>query len=248
MGQPQNEDGGEGGSEVRGNPRSCLVTRRRLPREALIRFVLDPQGLLVADVGERLPGRGVWVEARREVVDLASERRLFARGLSGTGKEARGKGIAIATSTGETPGEMADRLLNERALGALAMARKAGQLVTGHAKCDAAIRSGEAVLLIHASDSAEDGRRKLASAVAFARHAAEELGEERGRRFSPIGTVICWDRSELDAALGLDNVNHAVALGGGAARNLLRMVDRLVRFRSASSNETGSHEATNRQD
>ena len=40
--------------------RRCLVTRERLPKEAMIRFVLGPGRELVPDLAGKLPGRGMW--------------------------------------------------------------------------------------------------------------------------------------------------------------------------------------------
>jgi hypothetical protein len=37
--------------------RRCALTRERLPKEDLIRFVLAPSGEIVPDLKERLPGR-----------------------------------------------------------------------------------------------------------------------------------------------------------------------------------------------
>ncbi len=48
---------------------------------ALIRFVASPDGVVVADLKGRLPGRGAWVTARRDVVEQAIAKRLFARAL-----------------------------------------------------------------------------------------------------------------------------------------------------------------------
>ena len=52
-------------SETDDTVRRCALTRMRLPKEDLIRFVLAPSGEIVPDLKERLPGRGVWVTADR---------------------------------------------------------------------------------------------------------------------------------------------------------------------------------------
>ena len=63
------------------NPRSCIVSRQRLEKEQLIRFVLGPDNQVYADLKETLPGRGVWVEAKKSVVKKAVEARLFSKGF-----------------------------------------------------------------------------------------------------------------------------------------------------------------------
>ena len=57
------DDGRDPTREVgtrRGQPglRQCAVTRARLPKEALIRLVVDPDGQVVVDLLDRAPGRG----------------------------------------------------------------------------------------------------------------------------------------------------------------------------------------------
>jgi len=46
--------------EGRSGERKCVVTGDFLSRDELIRFVCDPEGKIVPDLAERLPGRGVW--------------------------------------------------------------------------------------------------------------------------------------------------------------------------------------------
>src|SRR5262245_6935729 len=58
--------------------RRCIVTRESAPRAGLVRFVLGPDGAVVPDLAESLPGRGVWVSARREAVETARAKNIFA--------------------------------------------------------------------------------------------------------------------------------------------------------------------------
>src|SRR6516164_151224 len=60
--------------------RMCIVTREVRPVAELIRFVAGPDGL-VPDLKRRLPGRGVWVSARRSDVETAVKRRAFQKSL-----------------------------------------------------------------------------------------------------------------------------------------------------------------------
>ncbi|MFZ5729871.1 MAG: DUF448 domain-containing protein, partial [Pseudomonadota bacterium] len=46
---------------------------------SLIRFVVAPDGLVVPDLGRKLPGRGVWVAADRASVETAARKGAFAR-------------------------------------------------------------------------------------------------------------------------------------------------------------------------
>src|SRR3979411_2733447 len=52
--------------------RRCIVTRERLPKERMIRFVVGPDRQSVPDLTARLPGRGIWLSAARDVIESVS--------------------------------------------------------------------------------------------------------------------------------------------------------------------------------
>ena len=64
-----------------GPERKCIVTGEVLPKAALIRFVVGPDGVVVPDIAGKLPGRGVYVSADRAALEKAVAKRLFARGF-----------------------------------------------------------------------------------------------------------------------------------------------------------------------
>src|SRR6516164_2927135 len=93
--------------------RLCIATRKVRPVGELIRFVASPDGAVIPDLKRRLPGRGVWVTARRRVVEEAVRRRAFGRGLK-----------ADVRASSDLPDTL-DRLLEQSALNALSIAHKA---------------------------------------------------------------------------------------------------------------------------
>lgn len=192
------------------NPRTCIVTGKAGDADEMIRFVASPDGVVTPDLKRRLPGRGVWVGANRQLVGTAVAKRLFARGLKQDVK-----------ASGALAGEV-EALLFREVAGALGMARKAGLVVTGFAKCDSAIRTGKAMLVLHAADAADDGKRKLAQAV----HMLAELGG------GPVTVNDDITREQLDLALGGSNVVHAVAMHGGASEKLASAIARLQHYRT----------------
>lgn len=191
--------------------RCCALTREVLPVSQLIRFVEAPDGGLVPDLKAKLPGRGVWVTASAEAVAEAERKRVFARGLKS----------AVRVEPGLA--DRVDGLLEQAALSALSMTRKAGQVVNGFAKVEAALKSGAAIGLVQARDGAEDGVGKLA-ALARARLA--------GAGGCPI--VRLFVSAQLDLALGQSNVIHAALLAGSASEGFLEKVMRLARYRGVS--------------
>ncbi|MBR1145269.1 RNA-binding protein [Bradyrhizobium sp. AUGA SZCCT0431] len=198
--------------------RMCAVTREVRPIDELIRFVVSPQGEVVPDLKRKLPGRGLWVSASRRTVAEAVRRNQFSRGFK---RDIR----AAATLPADT-----EALLVRSATEALAMVAKAGQVVSGFSKVEGALREGEAQALIHASDGAADGIRKLDAIVRQKRGNADESPE------FPIVNVLT--SAELDLALGRSNVIHAALLAGPASKTFLSRCQILVRYRMADDDKT----------
>lgn len=198
--------------------RMCAVSREVRPVDELIRFVLSPQGEVVPDLKRKLPGRGLWISASRTRVAEAVRRNQFSRGFKRDVRAAQ----TLASDT--------EKLLVKGALEALAMAAKAGQVVAGFAKVEEALKGGHATALIHASDGAADGIRKLDAIV---RQRAGNYGESAG---FPVVTALT--SAELDLALGRANVIHAALLAGPAGKTFLSRSQILVRYRMADDDGT----------
>ncbi len=136
------------GEAPSGALRTCLVSGESRDKSLLLRFVVGPDGDIVPDIEGRLPGRGLWLLPRRDIVDSAAKR-LFAR---------------AARRNVEVPAGLADRvedLLVRRCVDLIGLARRAGQAVTGFAKVEAALDKGEAAVLVEAAEGAAGGRGKL---------------------------------------------------------------------------------------
>jgi hypothetical protein len=205
-----------------GTVRMCAVSREQRPTDELIRFVVSPQGEVVADVKHKLPGRGLWISASRQTIAEAVRRHQFKRGFK---RDVR----VAATLPADT-----ENLLARSAVEALAIAAKAGQVISGFAKVEAALaaRQGGAAVqaLIHASDGAEDGIRKL---NALARQNAGNRSEIPG-----FQVITALTSSELDLALGRSNVIHAALLAGPAGKTFLSRSQILIRYRLADADKT----------
>ncbi|HZB93727.1 MAG TPA: RNA-binding protein [Stellaceae bacterium] len=193
------EGGAEGGPE-----RRCLASGAVRPKVELLRFVLAPDGRVVPDIAGKLPGRGLWLTARRDIVATAVTKRLFAR--------AARQPVIVD----EDLAERVEALLAERCRDQIGLARRAGQAVMGFAKVEATLAQGRAAVLLAAADGAADGRAKL-RALAPTLPLIEQLS---GR--------------ELGAAFGREHVVHAALAPGRIAQTLVADAARLAGFRGMS--------------
>ena len=198
--------------------RMCAVSREVRPIDELIRFVVSPEGVVVPDLKRKLPGRGLWVSASRRAVAEAVRRNQFSRGFKRDVRAAK------------TLPEDTENLLVRAVIEALAMAAKAGQVVSGFGKVEDALGQSQIAALLHASDGAADGIRKL---DAIARQRDGNIGKSPD---FPILSVL--NSAELDLALGRSNVIHAALLAGPASKTFLSRSRILVRYRTADDDKT----------
>jgi uncharacterized protein len=192
------EDKGEGEGDT---TRRCIVTGEIRPKAELIRFVVGPEGSIVPDVAGRLPGRGLWLTARRDIVVTAATKRIFAR---------------AARSQVVVDDGLADRieqLLAARCCGILGLARRAGQALAGFVVVRTLVASGGAAVLVEAADGGSDSRAKLATLAPT---------------LPVIDRLSC---AELSAAFGREHVVHAALTPGRLAASLVVEAARLGGFR-----------------
>jgi predicted RNA-binding protein YlxR (DUF448 family) len=195
------------GPRLRGAERLCLATRTVRPVEHMIRFVIAPNGEAIADLKHNLPGRGVWVTATRSALDRAVKANAFARGFR---RDVRVAGDVVADT---------ERLLENAAVDALAVARKAGLIAIGFAQVETALKRDAVTALLHAAEAAPDGVKKLDSAL------------RQSRQTESVRIVRILTTSQLDLALGRPNVIHAALLAGRASETFMARLRRLERFR-----------------
>lgn len=195
--------------------RSCALTRTEHPASELVRFAVSTEGVLAPDVDGKAPGRGVWIELSYASVEEAVRRKVFARSL----KEAVTVPPGLASAVKSR--------LEQRLLGALGLARKAGALVTGAAKVSSLVESGGAAALITASDAAPDGRRKMLQSA-----------RRSGREELPHIEIL--SSTQLGLALGLESVIHAALVPGAAANAVTERAGRLARYTATEREEDGT--------
>jgi uncharacterized protein len=186
-----------------GRVRRCAASHETLPEAELIRFVADMDGALFPDPAARAPGRGVWVRATREAVDLAVKKNAFSRGLK---REVK------------APKDLSDKVakaLRQRCLDIISFAKKAGVIVIGNDQVASYLRTQEPAWRLEASDGAADGRSKL-NGLSLA--------------WGGVPTAGCFTSAELGMALGRDVVIHALLTPGPLADSWTTDIRRLGGF------------------
>jgi predicted RNA-binding protein YlxR (DUF448 family) len=217
MRTPRNDDlGSDNPANGAGPERTCVLTRRKGERDELIRLALSPDGEIAPDVRARAPGRGAWIGVTRAELDAANAKGKLKGALQ----------RAFKTADVRVPADLGERTqaaLRQAALDRLGMEARAGNLINGAERVEAAARSGKVHLLVHAADAGDDGRRKLDQAWRVGG------GAERGVIFPEARTI-------LSLALGRENVVH-VALTDPAAAS--RVSHALARWRAFNGPDRG---------
>lgn len=191
----------------RGPRRRCFVTRRVDDKAALIRFVVGPNDTVCPDVAGKLPGRGLWLSAERDVLHTACVGNLFAKGFH----------AAVAVDADLT--DRVEALVAERCLGLLGLARRAGMVAAGFEQARAMLASGGAGILVIARDAADDGRRRL----------------EKLDRAVPVIAVL--SAVEMAQALGREHVVYVAVAKGRMAERIVTETGRLAGFRRAADEQ-----------
>ena len=193
-----------------GPERRCIVLGESGPTDALVRFVLGPDGSVVPDLAERLPGRGAWVTAAREALEKAIRRNQFGRAFKAPARIP--PDLVEAVEAG----------LARRLVDAIALARKAGLATSGFDGVKSRLKQGPVAALIEASDGSEAQRSKLRPLAG---------GAPR---------IDALTATELGLAFGREFVIHAALDSGGAADRAIREQRRLEGFRVASDGAGGA--------
>ncbi|HHI89017.1 MAG TPA: RNA-binding protein [Hellea balneolensis] len=189
--------------------RRCIASGEGKSPENMLRFVLSPEGEVVADVFGKLPGRGVWMTPDRSSLEKALKTGAFARGFKRKVK---------------VPFNLEDQIvagLKSRILGLIKMARRAGLLESGFDNVRNCARTGELAIRIEARDGRKDGRAKIR---VITKAIANELEEE------PPLLIGCFDSQELGQVLGRDTLVHAGVRRSALATTLAHESRRLAGF------------------
>ena len=181
-----------------GSERRCIVSGETKNSAEMLRFVIGPGDEVVFDAAGKLPGRGLWLSARLDMVKTAAAKGAFARAAKARAKVA------------ETLVDDVTRLLKSRCLDRLGLARRSGDLVQGYDKVRTSLKAQKPGLLIEAADGGEDGHEKIT------------------RLAPDTPVVALFTAEEIGRAIGRDNAVHALIAPGKMAEAFLRDASRLA--------------------
>jgi hypothetical protein len=220
--------------------RRCVVTRERLPKEQMFRFVVSPAGALTPDLAGKLPGRGIWLSASKDVIEQGDGTRpkgMLPDGVSpngtplngaspiGRSRGAKGRELVRAFSRAargpvQVPpnlSEVLETALVRRIGDLIGLARRSGQAIAGFEKARHWMRTHPVGLVLQATDGSDAERARFRSAVP-----------------DKVPVLAPLTGAELGRVMGHETVVH-VALGPGRLATSIAMeAARLAGIRPAS--------------
>ncbi|MEP3050935.1 MAG: DUF448 domain-containing protein [Erythrobacter sp.] len=199
--------------------RRCILSGESVERGDLLRLAISPEdadgvAAILPDPAAKAPGRGAWIKLDQAALETALASGQFKGALARAFKGAK-------LSYSENLPQLARQALQRAVTDRLGLELRSGNLVMGSGRIDDQARSGRVQSLFHASDSSEDGRKRLDQAWRVGR---DEEGS--GAR----GLVLPLDRASLSVALGRDNVVHLAICDPGAAKRVSQVLDRFCKF------------------
>ena len=169
----------------------CIVTKNTFPRTEMLRFVVSPNREIVFDADEKLPGKGIWISADKDILQKAVQKKIF--------NKAAGMSVVI-------PENLTDIVLGklqEKCLSLLAFARKAGMLVFGFEGVKKALTNMVVSVVFEADDAAQNGKDKLY------------------RPTDTFPVFSCLTREDLGQITGMEQQVHVAVLDSKLAENLI---------------------------
>lgn len=185
--------------------RQCALTRAVLPVDDLVRFVIGPDDVLVPDIRNKLPGRGVWVTASRALVEEARAKKAFARSLK-----------APVKVPDTLAGDVAE-LMKRDALQMLSLANKAGGIITGFDKIEGT--RGPFLALVQASDGSRAEIMRLRRAC-----------HGRGPSKRDPEAIEAFHSVDLALSIGREHVIHAALKAQDVCAAFLSRARRYAHF------------------
>lgn len=173
--------------------RKCVWTGQVKDKADLLRFVVLKNGTCLPDFNKKLDGRGVYLSnSKKLLLELMEKKKPLNKILH--------KDVIMS----EDMPQIVEQILCKKALDALNLARKAGDLVLGFEQVKESIGRGKVAFVLKAVDAGADGQHKL-----------DEMAKD-------LEQWSLFDVDTLSQTLGRDNTVY-LAVKKGQMSNMVRL-------------------------
>lgn len=185
--------------------RRCIVTGEHGTPETLLRFAVSPEGVLVFDCYQKLPGRGAWVTPNATMLQHAMDNKLFTKTFKSQVKLQEGFVDHV------------EERLKQSAYELLPLCQKSGLLISGYEKVKETFAQEAVAALIMASDASENAREKLFTI----------------RKDYPL--IEAFTREELGVAVGREQAVQIALLESALSQKFIQKMQCFTGFRDEAA-------------
>lgn len=185
--------------------RSCIGCKAVKTKDELLRFVLTPDRVAVPDLLSKLPGRGAYTCLNKTCIRDAVTKKQFNRAFKGE----------VKTVSAEELDRLIVSMMEERIASYVALANKAGRIVSGSDMVMQVLkRQQKERLILFSTDISGEIRQKVVAQ-------AEKLGVEHFSLF---------DKERVGALIGKSLRSVVAVEGHGFVSALKREIERYRNF------------------
>ena len=177
--------------------RKCLVTGVSIKKRDLMRFVINPENTLIADIDQKLPGRGYWIKAERQIILKAINKKILF------------KAIKDDICINHNVLDQIESQIKKKIINYISLSRKAGMAIFGFDKIKASLSNNNIGLLIQALDGSDREKKRM-----------------RNQSIPKI-IDNCLTKLDLGKAFGRENVIHCAVLRSSFIENISFNANRL---------------------
>ncbi len=184
-----------------GPQRTCLACRQAKDKGQLVRYVLAPDGSVVVDYRQRLPGRGAYTCIDRHCLQVSVKKNAFQRSFRGS---CRSVDLTVLT-------DQLIRAVSQRIANLVGISRKSGQCVSGsNAIIEALRKEASLAVILVANDISTAIGRKI-----------HGLAEKKG-----VYCIQLYEKRMIGQMLGKEERSVIAVKSGSLAKSLLNELHR----------------------
>ncbi len=185
--------------------RSCIGCKSIKKKNELLRFVLAPDKVPVPDLLSKLPGRGAYTCFNKECIGIAVDKKCFKRAFK----------VDVNCASADELNHLIVTLMEERIASYVALANKAGRIVSGSDMVMEVLKKNQKDrLILFSNDISAEIKQKV---VAL----SNKLG---------VHNFTLFDKERVGALIGKSLRSVVMVEGHGFVSALKREIDRYRNF------------------